>query len=261
MPNTATTAGAPMVVPPAPVRAQKPVLLEAHAITVRFAGLVALNDINLQLREGEILGLIGPNGAGKSTMVNVLSGFQKPSEGRLTLAGSDITGRAAQHVARLGVVRTFQAVRLFSRLTARENLIAAGVACRHSVSESTAAAQSLLARFGLEALADAPVTRLTHGQERLLAIARAVATKPRLLLLDEPAAGLHEGESADLVTMIRSLVDDLGLGVMLIEHDMKVIMSACSRIHVIDHGSTIGEGTPREIQGNAAVIDAYLGRG
>lgn len=237
------------------------VVLEAHGITVRYDGLTALDHIDLQMRRGEILGLIGPNGAGKSTLVNVLSGFQSPDEGRLVVSGRDITDHAVHQVARLGVVRTFQSVRLFSRLTVRQNLVAAGVGSGQSVRDSERAASTIANQWGLAHLEDEPVGRLTHGQERLLAIGRAVATRPRILLLDEPAAGLHDGESADLVVRIRGLVNDAGLSVMLIEHDMKVIMSACARVHVIDHGRTIAEGTPAEIQSNTDVIDAYLGRG
>ena len=235
--------------------------LTASAITVQFEGLRALDNVDLTLAQGEILGLIGPNGAGKTTLVNVLSGFQRQSAGRVVISTGDITGWPPHKVARAGVGRTFQNVRLFPTLTVLENVQAGASRSRRSGNEAHHVAVALLEFASLSERMTLEAASLSHGEERLVGIMRALAMRPVFLLLDEPAAGLNEEESIDLVEMLRRIRERFDLGLLIIEHDMSVIMSLCERIQVLDHGKTLAVGSPREVQQNAEVRRAYLGAG
>lgn len=234
-------------------------MLRADNIVVRFGGLTAIDQVSLALEPGAILGLIGPNGAGKSTLVNALTGFQRHSGGNVRLGDVDITGWTADRIARHGVVRTFQAVRLFLGLTVLENLAAAAIGAGHGRRDAESRAREVLDWMALSGYADVPAGALPYGDQRRVAIGRALALSPRFLLLDEPAAGMTDAECDELVGMIGRVSQQLGCGVLLIEHNMRVIMNACARIHVIDSGQTIAEGTPAETRNNRDVVRAYLG--
>jgi len=234
-------------------------VLEAEEIEVHFEGLTAIDKVSLSLEQGDILGLIGPNGAGKSTLVNALTGFQKRTHGVVRLDQVDISAWAADRIARHGVARTFQAVRLFRRLTVLENLAAAAVGAGHTRRAAERQAGEVLAWMDLTDRADHLAAALPYGDQRRVAIGRALALKPRYLLLDEPAAGMSDAECDELVGLIGRVPAHYGCGVLLIEHNMRVIMNACARIHVIDSGRTIAEGTPAEIQEHPDVVRAYLG--
>lgn len=229
--------------------------LSAAGIGVRFGGVIALEDVSLEIVPGEIVGLIGANGAGKSTFINVLSGFQRPSTGVVRLSGRDLRGTPPHHVARAGVVRTFQAVRLFSDLTVAEN-VAAVAAVRREPAE---AAHRLLATVGLDGVAEKQASALSYSDQRKLAIARALALSPRFLLLDEPAAGMSPDEAAVLGAALRDLVAQRGIGLLLVEHNMDLVMSVCQRLVVLDVGRVVARGTPADVRADPAVRAAYLG--
>jgi branched-chain amino acid transport system ATP-binding protein len=233
--------------------------LSATGIAVHFDGVRALDGVDLELSAGEILGLIGPNGAGKTTLINALTGFERPTAGRLLLDGQDVTRVAAHRLARRGVARTFQSGRSFPHLTAFENVEVAAIGIGVRRREARSRAGEALAELGLTECAWQPAGALASGQERRLEVARAVAMRPRFLFLDEPAAGLNEAESDELTAAIAALPGRLGCGVLVIEHDMRVIMGLCHRIQVLDHGVTISIGTPQEVRTDPAVIAAYLG--
>jgi ABC-type branched-subunit amino acid transport system ATPase component len=235
-------------------------VLEARGLKVRFGGVRAVDGVDFRLRKGEILGLIGPNGAGKTTLVNALSGFQKPSEGRVFLDGVDVTGWNPAKLAKRGLTRTFQSVRLFPALTVLENveLGAVGVGMRRREARKNAA--ELLERLNLGDKANLYGAGLPHGIERRLGIVRALAARPAFLLLDEPAAGLNERESDELVESLALIRDDFSCALVVIEHDMRVIMRLCERIQVLDYGKTISIGTPAEVRRDPAVLAAYLGK-
>jgi ABC-type branched-subunit amino acid transport system ATPase component len=234
-------------------------LLEARGVWVHFGGVRALDGVDLRVRREEIVGLIGPNGAGKTTLVNVLSGFQRPTAGAVTLVGVDVTSWSADALARQGLIRTFQAVRLFPALTVFENVEAAAVSASRGRRAARALAADVLALLKLEHRAHERAGELPHGDERKLGIARALALRPTFLLLDEPAAGLNEAEGDELVTVLVGLRDRFAVGVLVIEHDMRLIMALCDRIQVLDHGKTIAIGTPAEIRRDETVRTAYLG--
>ncbi|MEJ2623731.1 MAG: ABC transporter ATP-binding protein [Pseudolabrys sp.] len=233
--------------------------LEAIGVEVAFGGIRALSGVNLTLRRGEILGLIGPNGAGKTTMVNVLSGFQRPTSGSIRLDGVDVSRLSADKVARAGVGRSFQAARLFQALTVEENLCAAAIGggARHRAAR--ARAHDILGWMGLAEKTDWRCDRLSYSDERRVGIARALALEPSFALLDEPASGMSDAECEALMQTIAALPEHFGCGVLLIEHNMKVIMGVCQRIHVLDGGQSLAEGSPAEIQSNPTVRRAYLG--
>ena len=233
--------------------------LHARAITVRFGGLVAVDDVSLTLLKGEIVGLIGPNGAGKTTLINVLSGFQRPLAGSIKVAETDCTRLPRRDYSRAGIVRTFQAVRLFKGITVSENVETGYVAQGLGRGEARERAQEILDEMGLASMADRPATSLSYGEERRVGIARALAVNPRFLLLDEPAAGLAPAEAEDLRHLIGDVRAKYDCGVLVIEHNMALVMNLCERIHVLDGGRTIAAGKPDEIRAHAGVRRAYLG--
>jgi branched-chain amino acid transport system ATP-binding protein len=229
--------------------------LAVENVVKRFRGLHALDGVSLSVREGEIVGLIGPNGSGKTTLLNVASGVLDPTSGRVTVGGVDATGRKPHEVARLGVGRTFQQIRLFAEMTVEEN-VEVGAVARGAEREEVGA---LLERLKLTADRDRLATTLPYGQQRRVEIVRALAGRPRFLLLDEPAAGMNEVESDGLLETIRLVRDDEGCAVLVVDHDLRLIMRLCERIHVLAEGNTICEGTAQEVRRDPAVIQAYLG--
>ncbi len=248
-------------------------LLELDHVTMQFGGLVALNDVSIQIHSGEILGLIGPNGAGKTTCFNVLTGVYQATDGEVRYQGNKLAQLDRHKITRLGIARTFQNIRLFPEMTALENVI---VGCdahsrtsvisallrlprqRHEEKEFRAKAMELLKFMGIADRADDAAKNLPYGYQRRLEIARALATGPKLLCLDEPAAGFNPAEKIELMGLIRT-IRDRGYTVLLIEHDMNLVMGVTDRIVVLDFGKKIAEGTPAEVRANPAVIAAYLG--
>jgi branched-chain amino acid transport system ATP-binding protein len=233
--------------------------LRAEDIEVRFQGLVAVADVSIMLRRGEILGLIGPNGAGKTTLVNCLTGFQRPSSGRVLLDDLDTVGWKPEHFRRKGIARTFQAGRLFKQMSVVENVEVAAVALGLTRRVAVERATDIINWLGLGAKADINAGSLAYTDERRLGIARALIMNPSFILLDEPAAGMSDAECEELNLCIREIPTKFGCGILLIEHNMSVIMSVCDRVHVLDGGIMIASGTPDEVQVNQVVIDAYLG--
>jgi branched-chain amino acid transport system ATP-binding protein len=233
--------------------------LRASAVSRSFEGVHALREVSLEVGRGEVVGLIGPNGAGKSTLVNVLSGFDRPTAGRVELEGRDITGWTPHRRGRHGLARTFQHAHAFRSLTVRENVEVAALGVGSGPRSARRRAAELLDVLALSSYADSAAGTLAHGDERRLGVARALATDPRFVLLDEPAAGLPEAEVPDFAAVVRSVRDQHGAGVLLIDHHMALIMGICDRIQVLDQGTTLAEGTPDEIRENLDVASAYLG--
>jgi branched-chain amino acid transport system ATP-binding protein len=236
-------------------------LLSTEDVVVRFGGLRALSDANIDVDTSAVTGLIGPNGAGKTTCFNVITGLQEPSSGRVIFDGVDITTKTPHRRARLGIARTFQKLEAFSSLSARENVLVAAEQRRawdRSRFNPGAVADELLDRVGISDLADFMVGTLPTGTARLVELARALATKPRLLLLDEPSSGLNDEETEAMASLLRDFVAD-GLTVLLVEHDMSFVMGTCETIYVLDFGVVIATGTPSEIRDNPMVQSAYLG--
>ncbi|HZT53577.1 MAG TPA: ABC transporter ATP-binding protein [Gaiellaceae bacterium] len=232
--------------------------LRASSVSRSFAGVQALRDVSLELRPGEVVGLIGPNGAGKSTLVNVLSGFDRPTRGRVLLEGHDVTRWPAHRRGRHGLARTFQHSHAFRALSVRENVEVSALGAGASARAAARRAEELLDLLGLAAYADRPASELAHGDERRLGVARALASDPRFVLLDEPAAGLSEAETPRFAAAVRA-VREHGAGVLLVDHNMALVLEVCERIHVLDQGTTLAEGTPAEIRADLGVAAAYLG--
>jgi branched-chain amino acid transport system ATP-binding protein len=235
--------------------------LRATDIRRFFEGVHALDGVSLELGRNEVVGLIGPNGAGKTTLVNIITGFDSPDEGSVEMESVDITRWPPFRRGRAGLARTFQAAHSFARLSVRENVEVSALGSGASPSEARRRAVHLLGALGLDRYADSPASVLPQGEERKLGVARALATEPRFLLMDEPAAGLNEGEVPELAALLRSVRDDHGAGVLLIDHNVPLIMEVCDRIQVLDEGRTIASGLPAEIRVNIDVESAYLGRG
>ena len=233
--------------------------LSVQSVTKVFIGLRALDDVSLELQQGEILGLIGPNGSGKTTLINVITGLLPLTSGKIFLNNTDISQAKPYQIARAGIARTYQTIRLFKELTVKENLEVAAVSVGLSRKGARQQANMLIQELDLGAWLDHLAAALPYGLERRVEIARALAMQPAFLLLDEPAAGLNEEEANELIQILEPIPKNKKLGILIVEHDIHLIMRLCDRLHVLNYGKTIGEGTPEVVRRIPAVVEAYLG--
>ena len=237
--------------------------LRGTAVARSFAGLKALAGVDVEVEHGSIVGLIGPNGSGKTTLLNCLSGVLPPSSGRVEIEGVDVTGQASHRIARRGVSRTFQNIRLFAGMTVLEN-VEVGVSSAQSWGRAegnrAVAAREVLAELGIADVDDRIATTLPYGIQRRVEIARALATRPDYLLLDEPAAGMNESESDDVLRLVAGIRESRGCGILIVDHDLRLIMRLCDSVQVLDQGRTIAFGAPKAVRRDTGVIAAYLGR-
>ncbi len=229
-------------------------------VTKRFQGLAALQNVTLTLNKGEILGLIGPNGSGKTTLINVVTGLLRADGGQVLVGPIDVTNKPSYYVAHSGISRTFQTIRLFRELTVQENVEVAALSVGFPRATARLQAKQALEEMGIDQWSASLAGELPYGLERRVEVSRALAMKPTFLLLDEPAAGLNEEESSQLMEILRPIPKQKALGMLIVDHDMRLIMGLCHRLHVLSYGKTIGEGSPEEVRQIPAVIQAYLGK-